>query len=83
MSTRTVSRELHEMGFHSQAVAHKPKITMHKGNVGWSGVKLAAIGHWSSGKVFSGVMNQASPSGSPMDKSGFVGCQDNATCANA
>uniref|UniRef100_A0A673XLB6 ATP-dependent DNA/RNA helicase DHX36 n=1 Tax=Salmo trutta TaxID=8032 RepID=A0A673XLB6_SALTR len=36
----------------------------------------------SSGKSFSGVMNHASPSGSPTDKSGFGGCQENATCPN-
>ena len=48
-------------------------------SVGWSGV----IGLWSSGNAFSGVMNQASSSGSPTDKSGFGGCQDNATCPNA
>ena len=35
--------------------------------VGWSGVKLAAIGLWSSGNAFSGVINHASPSSSPMD----------------
>ena len=29
VSTRTVRRELREMGFHGQAAAHKPKITMH------------------------------------------------------
>ena len=28
VSTRTVCRELHEMGFHGQAAAHNPKITM-------------------------------------------------------
>jgi hypothetical protein len=28
VSTRTVRRELHEMGFHGRAAAHKPKITM-------------------------------------------------------
>ena len=39
----------------------------------WSGVNLAAIGLWSSGNVFSGVMNHTSPSGSPTDKSGFGG----------
>ena len=33
-------------------------------SVGWSGVKLAAIGLWGSGNAFSGVMNHASPSGS-------------------
>jgi transposase len=28
VSTRTFRRELHEMGFHGRAAAHKPKITM-------------------------------------------------------
>jgi hypothetical protein len=28
VSTRTVRRELHEMGFHGRAATHKPKITM-------------------------------------------------------
>jgi hypothetical protein len=28
VSTRSVSQELHEMSFHGQATAHKPKITM-------------------------------------------------------
>jgi hypothetical protein len=28
ISTRTVRQELHEMGFHSRAAAHKSKITM-------------------------------------------------------
>ena len=50
---------------------------------GWSGIKLAAIGLWSSGNTFSGVMNHASPSGSSMDESGFGGCQEKATCPNA
>ena len=52
-------------------------------SIGWSGVKLAAIELWSSGNAFSGVMNPASPSGSPTDKSGFGGCQENASCPNA
>jgi hypothetical protein len=52
-------------------------------SVGWSGVKLFTIGLWSSGNRFSGVMNHASPSGSPTDKSGFGGSQENATCPNA
>ena len=46
-------------------------------SVGWSGVKLTAIGLCSSGNAFSGVMNHASPSGSPTDESGFVRCQEN------
>ena len=32
-------------------------------SVGWSSVKLAAIGLGSSGNAFSGVMNHSSPSG--------------------
>ena len=51
-------------------------------NVGWSGVKPVAIGFWSSGNLFSEVMNHASPSGSPTDKSGFGVGQENATCPN-
>jgi hypothetical protein len=39
-------------------------------SVGWSGVKLTVIGLWSNGNAFSGVMNHASPSGSPTDESG-------------
>ena len=38
-------------------------------SIGWSGVKLAAIGRWSSGNAFSGVMNHASSSGSLADES--------------
>ena len=41
--------------------------------VSWSGVMLAAIGLWSSGNAFSGVMIHASPSGSTTDKSRFGG----------
>ena len=52
-------------------------------SAGWSGVKLTAIGLWSSGNVLSGVMNHASPSGSATDASGFGGCQEITTCPNA
>ena len=52
-------------------------------SLGWSGVKLATIGLWSSGKAFSGVMNHASPCGSPTDESGLDRFQENATCPNA
>jgi hypothetical protein len=46
------------------------------------GVKLTAIGLWSSGNAFSGVMNHASPARSTTmtDESVFGGCQENATC---
>ena len=43
-------------------------------SVGWTGVKLAAIGVQSSGDAFSGAMNHASPSDSPTAKSGFGKC---------
>ena len=62
------------MDFHGRAAVHKPKI---------SGVKLAAIGLWSSGITFSGVMNHVSQSGSPTFETGFGGCQENAPCLNA
>jgi hypothetical protein len=52
-------------------------------SVGWSGVKFATIGLWNSGNEISGVLNHASTSGSPTDKSEFGGCQENATCPNA
>jgi hypothetical protein len=52
----------------------KIKIPCTMPSVGWSGIKLAAIGLWSSGNAFSGVMNHASPS-----ESGFGGCP-NAQC---
>jgi hypothetical protein len=52
-------------------------------SINWSGVKLAAIGLWSSGNAFSGVMNHTSPSGSLKDKSGFGRCQENVTCPNS
>jgi hypothetical protein len=42
-------------------------------NIGWSGVKLATIGLWSSGNTFSGVMNHTLQSVSPTAKSGFGG----------
>ena len=41
-------------------------------SIGWSGVKLTAIGLWSSGNTFSGVLNHASPSGNPTDEFGEV-----------
>jgi hypothetical protein len=44
------------MGFHGRTAANKPKITMRNASVGWSGVKLATIGLWSSGNIFSAVM---------------------------
>jgi hypothetical protein len=40
-------------------------------SAGWSGVKLTAIGLWSSGNAFYGLMK--------MGESGFGGCKKNAT----
>ena len=60
------------------SVAEKPHTSLRSPcaipSVGGDGVKLAAIGLWSSGNAFSGVMNHASPSGSLMDESGVGGC---------
>ena len=44
VSARTVRRELHEMGFHGHAAAHKPKITMRnaKRRLEW----CKALRHW-------------------------------------
>jgi transposase len=79
VSTRTVRRELY-----GRADAHKPKMTMRNAKRRlelW--LMFTANGLWSSGNAFSGVMNHASPSGSPTDESGFGGCQENATYPNA
>ena len=67
------------MGFHGRA-GHTSLRSQCA--IGWSGVKLAAIGLWGSGNVFFGVINHASPSGSPTDESWFGGCQENVTCPN-
>ena len=44
VSTNTVPRELHEIGFHDRAATHKPKITMRKAKcrLEWS----KAHRHW-------------------------------------
>jgi hypothetical protein len=83
VSTITVHQAPHEMGFHGLVATHKTKITCAMPSVGWSSVKLATIGLWSSGYAYSGMMNQASPFGSPTVKSGFGRCQENVTCPNA
>jgi hypothetical protein len=73
ISTKTVRRDLHEMVFHGWAAARTSLR---------SPCAMPSVG-WSSGNTFSGVINHASPSGSPKDESGFGGCQENATCPNA
>ena len=67
------------MGFHGRAAAHKPKITMRnvKHRLEWCKLDSGAEGN----ELF-GVMNHASPSGSPTDESGFGGSQENAKCLN-
>ena len=79
VSTRTVRQELHEMG----PMAEQLHTSLISPCAMPSGVKLTAIGLWSSGNVFSGVTNHTSPSGSPTDESGFGECQENAACLNA
>ena len=79
VSTRTVRRELYEMAEQPHTSLRSP---CSMPSAGWSGVKPAAIGLWSSGNAFSGVMNHASPSGSLTDESGFGGCQKNTACPN-
>ena len=76
ISTKTVRRELHCMGFNGRAAACKPYITEHNVKRQMESCK-AATGLWSSGNVFCGVTNHASLSGSLMDQSGFGECQEN------
>ena len=71
------------MGFHGQAAAHNPKIIMFNAKRRLEWCKYHVILLWSNGNTFSGVMNHASPSGSPTDESGFGGCQENTTGLNA
>ncbi|CAI9616826.1 unnamed protein product, partial [Staurois parvus] len=80
ISTTTVSRELHGMGFHGKQL--HPSLTSPSAmqSVGCSGVKHANTGLYSSGDMFSTVTNQASLSGNPKDVSGFGGYQENGTC---
>jgi hypothetical protein len=53
------------------SMAEKPHIRLRSPcampSIGWSGVKLVAIGLCRIGNVFSGVMNHVSPSGSQTD----------------
>jgi hypothetical protein len=51
VSTLTVRQELHKMGFHGRAAAHKPKISIRTAKRRLGGVKLIAIGIWSSGNT--------------------------------
>lgn len=52
-------------------------------SVGCSGYVMgmhATTGLWSTGDMFSGVMNPTSPSGIPMGETGLGSCHDNGTC---
>ena len=58
------------MDFHGRAAAHKPKITMRNAKRWLEWCK--ALRHWTLEQwKHVGVMNHASPSGSPADESGF------------
>ena len=71
------------MGFHGRAAAHKPKITNRNAKCLLEWCKAHRYWTLEQWKAFSGVINQASPSGSLTDVSGFGGCQESATCPNA
>ncbi|MEQ2278885.1 hypothetical protein AMECASPLE_003874 [Ameca splendens] len=80
ISSRTVCRELHGMGFLVQAAASKTYITNCNATC-WKqwDVKVAATGIQSSGGASSEVTNRASPSGNLMNKSRAGGFQENVT----
>jgi hypothetical protein len=78
VSTRTVRRELHEMGFHGRAVAHKPKITMHNAKCRLEWCK--ARRHWTLEQWKRILWSDESLL---LDESEFSRCQENATCPNA
>jgi len=84
ISSRTVRRELHGMGFHGRAAASKPYITKcsAKRRMQW----CKARRHWTLEqwrRVLWSDESRFSLSGNPMDKSGFGGCQKNGTCLTA
>ena len=81
VSTRTVRRELHEMGFHGRAATHKPKITIRKAKRRLEWCKARC--HWTLEQWKRILMNHASLTGSPTETPGFGGCQENDTCTNA
>ncbi|CAI9544551.1 unnamed protein product [Staurois parvus] len=83
VSTTTVCRELHGMGFHGRAAAFKPYITKcnAKHRMQW----CKAQRHWTleQRRRVLWSANHTSLSGNPMDVSGFGGCQENSTCLTA
>ncbi|CAI9615570.1 unnamed protein product [Staurois parvus] len=82
MSTTTVCRELHGMGFQGRAAASKPYIT--KCNAKRCMPWCKARCHWTLEHWRHGLWSDKSRfSGNPMDASGFGGCQENCTCLTA
>ena len=65
VSTITVCRELHGMVSMAEQLHTSLRSPCAMPSIGWSGLKLTAVGLWSSGNAFSGVTNYASPSGTP------------------
>jgi hypothetical protein len=59
VSTRTVRRELHEMGFHGQAATHKLKITMRNAKSGLEWCK--ACHHWTLEQCKHFLLSDKSP----------------------
>ena len=67
ISTSTVHRELHEMGFHGRAAAHKPKITMRNAKCRLERCKAHC--YWTMEQWKRVEWSHTSPSGSPTDNS--------------
>lgn len=80
ISLRTVHRELDEISFPWPSNCIQ---ALHNQSIRCSGVKHAATGLYSSGNVFSEVMNHASLSASHMYESGLNSCQENSTFLSA
>ena len=72
LEATSICRARHEMAEQPYASLRSPMLS-----IGCSVVRCATIRLWRSENAFSGVMDHASPSGSPADKSGFGGCQEN------
>ncbi|GFS99536.1 uncharacterized protein TNCV_4534981 [Trichonephila clavipes] len=80
VSSRTVQRELKNLGFHGRAAAHKPNITPQnaKHRLQWCRAhRHWTVNMWKTLLCVCGVMNLALQFGSRMDASGFGGCPAN------
>ena len=69
------------MGFHGRAATSKPKILMRNAKHWLEWCKVRRNRTLKQCKRV--LCSDESPFGSPMDESGFGGCQENATCLNA